>query len=125
MGRAAGQEDHNDRLVRAAVSGIGVGAEQVRQGQSAQSEPSDFEKVAARNAVAKLRCVSRYSNHSSKFRFKRRSIGASIYFIEGLVFLTVDKKERFVKHFFLILENRIMEMDGQDEIFAFFLGSFR
>ena len=83
MRRASGQEDHNDRLVRAAVSGIGVGAEQVRQGQSAQSESSDFEKVAARNAVAKLRCVSRYSNHNSRFRFKRRSVGASIYFIKG------------------------------------------
>ena len=49
--RAAGQVNHDDRLVRIADAGFGFGLEKLRQGKPAEAERADFQKVATGNAV--------------------------------------------------------------------------
>src|SRR4051812_48866866 len=52
MGRAAGQEDHDDRLVAGARAGPGFVPEQVGKGEAADGEAADAEEVAPRQTVA-------------------------------------------------------------------------
>ena len=50
--RSARQENHDDRLVRAADAGLRFGLEKLWQGQAAETECADFEKISARDTVA-------------------------------------------------------------------------
>ncbi len=53
MRRPARQENHDDRLVRTTNAGLRLGAEQLRQGNSAEAERADLQKIPARDAIAK------------------------------------------------------------------------
>jgi len=52
--RPAGQEDHDDRLVRAGDARLGLGAEDLRQRQSAQGKAADLQEVSPGRAVAEM-----------------------------------------------------------------------
>ena len=49
---AAREENHDDRLVRAADARLRFGLEKLGQGQATQSECADLEKIPARDSVA-------------------------------------------------------------------------
>src|SRR2546426_10230002 len=62
--RAARQKDHDNCLVRFADPGLRLGAQQLRQRQTAERERADLEKVPARNAVTKTRFITIDRQHN-------------------------------------------------------------
>src|SRR5438876_9648551 len=66
--RPTRQKDHDDRLVRFANAGLRLGAQKLRQGQTAQRERADFEEIPARNAVTKTRLTTVDRQHNTNLR---------------------------------------------------------
>jgi hypothetical protein len=54
MRRSAGQEDHDDRLVRPSDAGSGFGAQDLGERQPAHCESADLQERAPRNSAARL-----------------------------------------------------------------------
>jgi len=63
VGRATGEEDHDDRLVFAAIAAGGIGSQQVGQGEAAESEGADGQEGASAKAVAESCSVTGNSQH--------------------------------------------------------------
>ena len=66
--RPAGQEDHDDGLVRAADAGLGLGPQDLRQRQAAQGQAADLQKGPPRNAVAEPLRLAEDRQHGMTFR---------------------------------------------------------
>ena len=92
--RSARQEDHDDRLMRFADAGLRLGAQQLRQRQTAQPQRADLQKIPARNAVTKPRfiAVDRQHNASSLFPAKTFKI------LHGCTVKSVHFPALLVKH---------------------------
>ena len=70
--RPARQEDHNDRFVRRrSLTGVRFKSKEVGEAQAAHGEAADFEKVAARDPVAKAVLRAQYIQHASSLDWER------------------------------------------------------